>query len=182
MRPRPFRRQISPVLGALLFAIVALGSLVSCRVQPTLSALDHKLYGTSPDAFHHWWIDAQADAQSVSPATVDQWIAYAPSRLGRVAARSGTWDLSTDLCSFAPDAGPTFDFRRACIRHDFAWRNLKRLDTQRSERIDTSARRVRATGLFLADMRVACDARSGVARTTCRTVATSYHRAVLLVA
>jgi hypothetical protein len=124
----------------------------------------------------------QAALQGVPRSTIERWVVTDPGRLDDADARRGTWDLSTDLCSFAPDTGPSFDFRWPCIRHDLAWRNLRRLQAQRAQPIDTRARRVRATDRFLADMVATCEVRTGIARTTCRAVAASYHRAVLLVA
>jgi hypothetical protein len=167
------------VLVALV-ALLALGGLTSCRAPLTLAALHHRVHATSLSSFRSWWVGEQAALQRVSPATIERWLASAPGRLDDADARRGPWDLSTDRCSFAPDAGPTFDFRWPCIRHDLAWRNLARLQRQRTGPIDTHARRVRATERFLADMRETCAARSGPARTSCRAVAATYHRAVLL--
>jgi hypothetical protein len=40
------------------------------------------------------------------------------------------YDYSTDFCSFGGSKGYTFDFRSACIAHDFGYRNFKRLDSR----------------------------------------------------
>jgi hypothetical protein len=166
-------------LAATLLAVAA--SLTACRSPLTLAALDHRVHATSLEAFRSWWVREQAGLQRTTPATIERWVLEAPHRLDDADARRGAWDLSTDLCSFAPDAGPSFDFRWPCIRHDLAWRNLKRLDQQRAAPVDTRARRMRANDRFLADLRATCDLRRGLARTSCRSLALTYHRAVVLV-
>jgi hypothetical protein len=169
----------SPVRAALVALSISLVLLAAaCTPKPTLSALEHKLYGTSPASFDRWWRAEQAAAQRVTPATVDRWLASSPSRLDAAAARSRTWDVSTDLCSFAPDRGPVFDFRLPCIRHDFAWRNLRRIDRQHGGGVDTRARRTAANRQFLRDMEVACTHRPTVQRTSCRAIARTYFGAV----
>ncbi|MEZ5138569.1 MAG: phospholipase A2 [Acidimicrobiales bacterium] len=129
-----------------------------------------------------WWTTEQAALHHVPPSTIERWVASASARLDDEEARSGSWDLSTDLCSFAPDAGPGFDFRWPCIRHDLAWRNLKRLDRLAGGGIDTRARRLRANERFRADLEASCRARAIVERAACRTLAAAYGRAVDLAA
>lgn len=43
-------------------------------------------------------------------------------------AKDYWFDLSTDFCSSSPDTGIAFDSKAPCVRHDFGWRNLKKLD------------------------------------------------------
>ncbi|HWJ98578.1 MAG TPA: phospholipase A2 [Acidimicrobiales bacterium] len=167
----------SSSVRALLIVVVSLltVSAASCTPKPTLSELDHKLYAAPLSSFDRWWRDEQAAANRVSRATIDRWLAASPSRLDSAAARSRPWDVSTDLCSFAPDSGPSFDFRIPCIRHDFAWRNLKRLGRS------TRARRLAASEQFLRDMQSTCAHRSLVSRTACRSMAATYFQAVSVV-
>ncbi|WP_426571244.1 phospholipase A2 [Aquihabitans sp. McL0605] len=162
-------------------AVALVGLMAGCAPKPTTGQLDHLLYATPLPQFQGWWISEQAAAQHVAPATVLRWWRDQPTRLDARAARTRRWDVSTDLCSSSPDTGPAFDFRAACIRHDFAWRNLKRLDALWGGGIDTHARRVRATDQFLQDMRTDCVRRSPLLRAACLVVAGAYHRAVLLV-
>ncbi|MCU1370859.1 MAG: phospholipase, partial [Ilumatobacteraceae bacterium] len=140
--------------------------------------LDRKLYSTSLPAFASWWRGEQAAANKVSRATIDRWLATSPGRLDSAAARGRAWDVSTDLCSFAPNTGPVFDFRVPCIRHDFAWRNLRRLQASRGGSINTQARRLRSSRQFLRDMDTTCAARHPLQRTSCRAVARAYFTAV----
>ena len=164
----------SSSLRAALVAVVALVvvAVASCTPKPTAAELDRKLYATSLVSFDVWWRGEQAAANRVSRATVDRWLATSPSRLDSAAARARPWDVSTDLCSFAPDSGPGFDFRLPCIRHDFAWRNLRRLG------IGTRARRLAASRQFLRDMDATCATRPALQRGACRTVARTYFAAV----
>ena len=91
-------------------------------------------------------------------------------------------DTSTDLCS-APLVGSTgrsFDFRDACRRHDFGYRNLKLLD-RRSGRPGSVwhwLNRLRVDAQFLTDMRSHCWSRRTWDRPTCLAWASVYHRAV----
>lgn len=176
-RPFPVRRGALVVLLTAVLVLAAPG----CAPAPTLRGLDQRLYATDLASFASWWRHEHAVAQHVSEATVAAWLDRSIDRLDDPAARRGTWDLTTDLCSSSPDRGPSFDFRWPCIRHDFAWRNLRRLDRLAGGGVDTHARRVAATGQFLRDMRTTCSSKAPVVRAACRAVAATYHRVVLLV-
>ena len=143
---------------AVLVLFVLLGS-AGCTPKPTVAELDRKVFATSLGTF-------------------DRWLASAPERLDSAAARRRPWDVSTDLCSSAPDTGPVFDFRVPCIRHDFAWRNLRRLQARLGGSIDTRARRLDASRQFLRDMEATCAARPPVQRNACRGIARAYFAAV----
>lgn len=172
MPARPsFTSRASAALLALL--AVLLLAVSACAPVPTLADLDRKL-ALPLASFDRWWRGEQAVANHVSRATIDRWLASSPARLDSAAARSRarTWDVSTDLCSFAPDTGPVFDFRVPCIRHDFAWRNLRRIGRS------TRARRLAASRQFLDDLRTTCAVRPVGQRTACRAVAQTYYAAV----
>lgn len=85
------------------------------------------------------------------------------------------WD--SDGCS-APvfgNAGKTYDFTSACRRHDFGYRNLKRIDG--GKHWDETVRE-RVDRVFLADMRRDCAARPTAQRTACGRWANLYFAAV----
>lgn len=85
------------------------------------------------------------------------------------------WD--SDKCS-APllgSAGKTYDFSDACRRHDFAYRNLSRVDNGRRW---TSTLRNRVDNVFRRDMDTGCAARPKVQRAACRAWARLYFSAV----
>lgn len=91
--------------------------------------------------------------------------------------RAWPWlDWSTDGCS-APlvgDRGRTFDFTWACRRHDFAYRNLRRIGPPHW----SATARDRADARFLEDMRDSCAARRASQRAGCERWAAVYHGAV----
>lgn len=112
----------------------------------------------------------------VFTATLDEFTRIAASR-----SRDPRLDWSTDLCS-APvveSSGRSFDFSDACRRHDFAYRNLGRIDGGRRW---TAAVRGRVDAVFRADMRTDCDPRPPVARAKCRMWAEAFFRAVRIYA
>ena len=86
-------------------------------------------------------------------------------------------DWSTDGCS-APvvgGSGRTFDFGDACRRHDFAYRNLSRLD---GGRWWSATMRARVDRVFRNDMTAACARRSATSRPSCNAWALVFYRAV----
>lgn len=86
-----------------------------------------------------------------------------------------TWEY--DGCS-APVIGSTgrsFDFVDACRRHDFAYRNLGKLD---GGKWWTAQIRAQVDSIFKQDMLANCAARSIFSRTTCRIWAETFYRAV----
>ena len=100
-----------------------------------------------------------------------------------VNAGSDRLDTSTDWCS-APLVGSTgrsFDFRNACRRHDFGYRNLRLLDRRYSPTKSTywtAASRSRVDQKFLADMRSHCNARPWYESATCLGWAETFYTAV----
>lgn len=89
----------------------------------------------------------------------------------RTRAPYNSFDWSTDGCSWAPDRPAGFDFRAACRRHDFNYRNFRAVG------IFTSADRAAIDAAFLGDLRAACPA-TGARRTACLGLASTYHQAV----
>ena len=92
------------------------------------------------------------------------------------------FDWTTDLCS-APvvrSTGLTFDFRWSCRRHDFAYRNLHRIDRRYGTKVWNSVNRSWADHRFLADMRSQCSKRSLWQRPTCYGWAQTFYTAVRL--
>jgi hypothetical protein len=96
------------------------------------------------------------------------------------------FDWSNDGCS-APLLGSTgraYNFHHACLRHDFGYRNLKRLEqrygTGRTYWNATNRRRVDQQ--FLADMKSHCRTRALWLRPSCYLSAYTYYSAVRAVA
>ncbi|MFN8018401.1 MAG: phospholipase A2 [Acidimicrobiales bacterium] len=175
------RRLRGVLVGVALAAVVAAGgaTLTACRPHPSWRAYERLEHGLSLEAFSRWWIDEQADRHHVTAFQVRRWFELDPGRLDDAASRAAGWDVSTDLCSSVPDRGPSFDFRWPCVRHDFAWRNIRRLAADRA--VVRQARH-RADARFLADLRGRCAARPAPERVRCRAVALAYFLGVELVA
>ena len=81
------------------------------------------------------------------------------------------FDWSTDLCTAAPDRPLGFDFRLACRRHDFGYRNY-------SETSRFKEARPRLDRAFYADLSRICDRHPSSARPACKTLAWTYYQTV----
>ncbi len=96
------------------------------------------------------------------------------------------FDWSNDGCS-APLLGSTgraYDFRHACMRHDFGYRNLRRLEHRygHGHTYWNATNRRRVDQQFLADMKAHCRSRSWLLRVSCLMSAYTYYGAVRTVA
>ena len=81
-------------------------------------------------------------------------------------------DWSTDLCSSSPDNPLGFDFKLSCARHDFGYRNNKKLG------IFTSTVKSRVDLAFYNDLKRKCATYSWVVRPACYSLAWTYYEAV----
>jgi hypothetical protein len=107
------------------------------------------------------WTQASAESQgSWNGARLDQarWSGYA-------------FDWSTDYCSSSPDQPLGFDFRLPCHRHDFGYRNFKRLSA-------FPANKPRVDDAFYYDMKQICARYSWTPRQACLSTAWTYYQAV----
>jgi hypothetical protein len=159
----------------LLVLLVTMTAAVLASCTPRLQ-YEEVVHQRTLEGFSRWWTHEQAARNRVSEATIRQWLERSPARLDSSVARRGVLDVSTDLCSSSPDRGPGFDFRLPCIRHDVAWRNLRRgvAPNRRSERLRANAR-------FEADARSTCERQPVLARPGCRALASLYRRTLDLV-
>lgn len=111
------RSSLSRIIVAVLVATALTATLVILTTRPT--SADR---GASPSP--------EADAAFVHRLVFDLSI----TRFAGVAdGRGPSWfDWSTDFCSgpLVGSTGRSFDFRLACRRHDFAYRNTKLLDVR----------------------------------------------------
>lgn len=81
------------------------------------------------------------------------------------------FDWSTDFCSSSPDQPLGFDFRMPCRRHDFGYRNYKRLGA-------FAANKSRVDSAFYADLLRKCDTYNFFVRPACDSLAWTYYEAV----
>ncbi|MBB6097510.1 hypothetical protein HNR42_000927 [Deinobacterium chartae] len=114
-------------------------------------------------------------AQGVSVTTMKK--VYASSMSTFLSYRSKRYgapslDWSTDGCSKVPDSGPAFNFKNACYRHDFGYRNYKKY------KIFTKANRKAIDDRFLADMKAHCATRSIFLKPSCYETAYIYYAGV----
>ena len=86
-------------------------------------------------------------------------------------------DWTSDGCSapLVESTGRTFDFTNPCRRHDFAYRNIARLDGGRRW---TAAMRARVDSVFRRDMRAGCAVRPRIERLSCNSWAEIFYRVV----
>lgn len=86
-----------------------------------------------------------------------------------------TW--TTDGCSVPVlgSTGRTFDFYNACRRHDFAYRNIGKLD---GGKWWTPEMRAKVDAVFKKDMLLNCKPRKSAARKACTAWAETYYSAV----
>ena len=122
---------------------------------------------------------AQAATQSERLSVATGWTqptagsqqAWNTARLNQVQWAGYAFDWSTDYCSSSPDQPMGFDFRLSCHRHDFGYRNFKRLGV-------FAAHKTRLDNSFYYDLRQACARYPVVARQACLGLAWTYYQAV----
>jgi hypothetical protein len=146
------RRRLASVLVTLLLSA---GVLVAGSVPAQAVTLAQKLLVLDS------WTQTSADSQAAFlAAQADQgaWTDY-----------GYTW--STDLCTASPDQPFGWDFRPACIRHDFGYGNYKQfgLFDQNKPRVDQA---------FYADLLRICADQSWWERGACESLAFVYYQAV----
>lgn len=97
-------------------------------------------------------------------------------------AKRTCWiDWSDDGCTKSPDSGKNFNFRKSCLRHDFAYRNSKRLEAwYRVDGWSYHNKAVADTG-FKRDMTNHCFARNSWETEACLDKAWIYYKAVATV-
>lgn len=126
---------------------------------------------------------------SVAPdPAVVEWLAFGVDIGTFTSTRAvpipGPYDWSSDGCSTPlpvglGDTGRSYNFRAACQRHDFGYRNYRLLDASGGHGVwwnETTRRRV--DDQFLTDMLVSCSPRPWTQRASCRAWAQVYYRAV----
>ena len=85
--------------------------------------------------------------------------------------RGSQFDWSTDFCTGGPDQPHGYDFRLACWRHDFGYRNYRASGGLKphKDRVDAA---------FYADMMSVCDRQQPTDRRDCARIAGAYRWAV----
>jgi hypothetical protein len=147
------RRMIGTVLAMVCAAMLALVPAGPANATVSQSLRMARMWGwTQPErsSFDSWVVGLNHQ---------DRWVDY-------------DFDWSTDFCSSSPDQPSGFDFRMPCRRHDFGYRNYKRLgafDANKS-RVDSS---------FLQDMLRKCATYNVTVQWICVGIAHTYYEAVV---
>ena len=122
MSRRRMKRSIAVLMG------VALVVLTACSAQEDLATFNSKMFNTPLGTAITEWKAKHAEVIGVSVANINTRWNQGQGQLDTQPAKDYWFDLSTDFCSSSPDTGIAFDFKAPCVRHDFGWRNLKKLD------------------------------------------------------
>lgn len=171
------------LLASMIVGCAVLAMVPGCTPDEDLAFYSDRVYHTSMSSFVGWWKAEHAEALGVPTSTISSYWNQGSAQLDSNSAKNRYWDVSTDFCSNSPDTGPYFDFKAPCVRHDFSWRNLKKMDARHHVHyFNTSAQRKGATEQLLVDMRGHCAGRSIAIRPMCYSTANVYYLAVLAVA
>lgn len=122
MKTKALRRTgIVALLGVALVAS-------ACSAQEDLATFNSKMFHTSIGSAVSQWKSKHAEVLNVSVSNINWRWDQGSGLLDTQPAKDFWFDMSTDFCSSSLDTGLAFDFKASCMRHDFGWRNLKKLD------------------------------------------------------
>jgi hypothetical protein len=140
--------------------LLVLLSLLSVLLL-TLAAPAQAASATDKLAVATTWTQPTAPSQS----------AWNGARLDQAKWASYGFDWSTDYCSSSPDAPLGYDFHLPCWRHDFGYRNFKKLNA-------FPASKPRLDDSFYFDLKNVCGRYASAARPPCYALAWTYYQAV----
>lgn len=109
-----------------------------------------------------------SDWTQTSAASYNAWN---KARTSQAQWREYAFDWSTDLCSGSPDNPLGFDFRLSCHRHDFGYRNYKKMSL-------FPGHKARLDSAFHEDLRRKCGTYNLALRPACDSLAWTYYQAV----
>jgi hypothetical protein len=139
----------TPLLSFLLVLTVASPATAAVTIEQKVAALD-----------------------SFSQTSVSSYNAWLSARNNQSAWTDYEFDWSTDYCSDSPDNPLGFDFRLSCARHDFGYRNYKKLS------LFTASTKARVDSAFYEDLKRKCATYSIWVRGACYSLAWTYYQAV----
>lgn len=138
----------TPVLSLLLVLTIA-SPAAAVTFEQKVAAVDS--FTQTPVSSYNSWLSARNNQGA--------WADY-------------NFDWSTDLCSSSPDNPLGFDFKMSCARHDFGYRNYKRLS------LFTSSAKTRVDSAFYEDLKRKCATYNVFVRPACYSLAWTYYQAV----
>lgn len=145
------RRLASVVLTLVLGAVVLFAGAVPAQAV----TMAQKLFVLDS------WTQTSANSQT----------AFLAAHADQAAWTDYGYNWTTDLCTASPDQPFGWDFRPACVRHDFGYSNYKRfgLFPQNKPRVDSA---------FYEDLLRVCAQQSWWERGACQSLAYIYYQAV----
>ncbi|MDT3398839.1 phospholipase [Streptomyces sp. B1866] len=141
-------------------ARVATGAVTTAAAVVLAAAPAEAVPADKPEVLSSW--------TQTSVTSYDAWLS-ARNDLGAWAAYAFDW--TTDYCSSSPDNPFGFPFKLSCARHDFGYRNYKRMGT-------FAANKSRLDSAFYEDLKRVCAQYGGAAKTSCDGTAWTYYQAV----
>jgi Prokaryotic phospholipase A2 len=138
----------TPLLSAVLVLLVA-SPAAAVTFEQKVAAVDS--FTQTPVSSYNTWLNARNNQGA--------WVDYG-------------FDWSTDYCSDSPDNPLGFDFKLSCARHDFGYRNYKRLG------LFTSPTKSRVDSAFYEDLKRKCATYNVFVRPACYSLAWTYYQAV----
>ena len=113
-----------------------------------------------------------AVVDSFTQTPLSSYTAWLSARNNQSAWTDYGFDWSTDYCSDSPDNPLGFDFKLSCARHDFGYRNYKKLG------LFTSTVKSRVDSAFYEDLKRKCATYNYFVRPACYSLAWTYYQAV----
>jgi hypothetical protein len=113
-----------------------------------------------------------AALDSFTQTSVGSYNTWLSARNNQAAWADYAFDWSTDYCSDSPDNPLGFDFKLSCARHDFGYRNYKRLS------LFTSTTKARVDSALYEDLKRKCATYNVFVRPACYSLAWTYYQAV----
>jgi hypothetical protein len=147
----PRRRSFAALTSALFVTLLGVAGLA----QPAAAAPADK-----PAVMYSW---TQTSASSYN--------AFFAARNNQGAWGAYGFDWSTDYCSSSPDNPFGFPFSSGCVRHDFGYRNYKKIGT-------FSSNKARIDSALYADLQRVCTRYSQPTKAACNSLAWTYYNAV----
>jgi hypothetical protein len=153
---RGVRRRSARLAVAVASVVLAAQALTGCTAEIQMKDLDTLVNG--------------------SPMTTFLSVRAAPAK-----TPYAKFDWATDGCSSGPIGSSPYDFTQQCWRHDFSYRNLKRIEAQTGKDTWNERNKYVADRRFQDDLKRRCETFSSIIRPTCNVAAEAFYNAVRLV-
>ncbi|MBW6433453.1 phospholipase [Actinoplanes hulinensis] len=129
------------------------------------------ILGPAGPAFAVTTAEKLAVLSSFTQTNVTSYNSWNAARQNQGAWSAYAFDWGTDYCSASPDNPLGFNFKLACWRHDFGYRNHKAMGI-------FDAGKSRLDSMFYADLKRKCATYAAAVRPACYSLAWTYYQAV----